>query len=142
MSGGKQTFIKSKKFSDQSFDSVSFYGISRFLGYGKSQPSNPLRITACYNRKVLRTSPHPLLINSFISVSSVNPFRFPVRLFFHAYRRQSFKQIKRLNVFFLWIFCGLKPAFRILKPYERETRGSFFFWYLFCLLKSFSWLIL
>jgi len=84
VTGGKQILVEAKKLSDQSFYSVSFYGISRFFGYGKSQPSNPLRIAACYGCKVLRTSPHPLSVNSSISALSIDPFRFSVRLFFHA----------------------------------------------------------
>lgn len=84
--GGKQSLIKAEKFSDQPFDSVSSYGVSHFFGYGNSQPSSPLGITASYSCKVLRTSPHPLLVNSSISAVISYPFQFPVRLFFHAYR--------------------------------------------------------
>jgi hypothetical protein len=45
-----------------------------------------LGVTACYSCKVLRTSPHPLLVYSSISTVISNPFQFPVRLLFHAYR--------------------------------------------------------
>jgi len=86
MLGGKQSLIKAEKFSDQPFGSVSSYGVSHFFGYGNSQPSSPLGITACDRCKVLRTPPHPLLVNSSISAVISYPFQFPVRLFFHAYR--------------------------------------------------------
>ena len=49
----------------------------------------PLRINACDSCKVLRTSPHPLLVNGSISAVISYPFQFPVRLFFHAYRPSS-----------------------------------------------------
>ena len=82
---GKQALVKAKEFPDKSFYSVSFNGVSRFFCYGNSEPFNPLSIAACYGRKMLRTSPHPLVINYFKSSSVSYPFRFPVRLFLHAY---------------------------------------------------------
>src|SRR5664280_2085002 len=96
MLSGKQGLIEAEKFSDQPFDSVSSYSVSHFFGYGDSQPSSPLGITACYSCKVLRTSPHPLLVNGSISTVISYPFQFPVRLFFHAYR-PSFEAFKDRN---------------------------------------------
>jgi hypothetical protein len=86
MSGGKQSFVEAKEFSDQAFYPVSFYGIACFFSYGNSQPFSPFFIAAHYACKVLRTAPHPLIIYSSIIAFIINPFRFPVRLFFHAYR--------------------------------------------------------
>jgi hypothetical protein len=86
MSGGKQCFIETKKLSYQALDPISFYCVACFLGYGDAQPSNPLFIAACYSRKVLRTSPHPLVVYSPVIAFVINPFRFAVRMFFHAYR--------------------------------------------------------
>jgi len=83
---GKQFFVKSKKFSDQAFDFVSFYRISRFFGYRNPQSFNPLRVHASYGRKMFRTSPHPLIVNYFKPASAVYPFCFPKRLLLHAYR--------------------------------------------------------
>lgn len=82
---GQEIFVKPEKFSDESFDSVSFDCIARFLCYCNSQPSNPLNVNACYYCKMFRTSPHPLIINCLKPVSVSYPFRFPVRLFLHAY---------------------------------------------------------
>jgi hypothetical protein len=90
----KQGLVEAKKFSDQPFNSVSSYGVSHFFGYGYSQPSSPLGVTACYSCKVLRTSPHPLLINGSISAVISYPFQFPVRLFFHAYRPTIIELLK------------------------------------------------
>lgn len=83
---GKQLFVEAKIFSDQTFDSVSFYRISRFFGYCNPQSFNPLRVHASYRRKMFRTSPHPLIVNYFKPASAVHPFCFPKRLFLHAYR--------------------------------------------------------
>jgi hypothetical protein len=33
ISGGKQTLVKTEKFSDQAFNPVSFYGVTYFFGY-------------------------------------------------------------------------------------------------------------
>jgi hypothetical protein len=94
MLSGKQSFIEAEKFSDQPFDSVSSYGVSRFLGYGNSQPFSPLGITACYSCKVLRTPPHTLVVNCSISAVISYPFQFPVRLFFHACRPTILEVLK------------------------------------------------
>lgn len=75
---GKQVLMKTKKFSYESFDSVSFYGVSRFSGDGDAEPSFPLWIIARYNREIFGTSPHPLVINCFKSASFRYPFRLPV----------------------------------------------------------------
>lgn len=82
---GKQAFVASKKFSDQSFDSVSDCRVSRFFRYGDPQPFTPLRVYACYSRKMPGTSPHPLIVNYFKPAFVGYPFRFPVRLLLHAY---------------------------------------------------------
>jgi len=84
MFGGKQAFIEAKKFSDQSFYSVSFCRVSRFLGYGNSQPLSPLCIDAYYDRKMTGTFPLPLFINCFVSASIGYPLRLLERLFFHV----------------------------------------------------------
>jgi len=86
MSCGKYAFVETKKFSDQPFDSVSFYSVSRFLRYCNAEPFNPLSVYACYGRKMFRTSPHPLIVNYFKPASAVYPFCFPKRLLLHAYR--------------------------------------------------------
>ena len=81
---GKQVLMETKKISDESFNSVSFDCVSRFFGYGYSEPFAPLRVAARYNRKMFRTSPHPLVVNCFKPASFRYPFRFPVCLFLHA----------------------------------------------------------
>jgi hypothetical protein len=81
---GKQALVESKKFSDESFDSVSLYRVSRFFCDGKSESFNPVGIAACYDRKMFGTSPHPLLINCSKPACVGYPFRFPVNLLLHA----------------------------------------------------------
>lgn len=81
----KQILVESKKFSDESFDSVSLNRVSRFFCDGESESFNPVGIRACYDRKMFGTSPHPLLINFFKPACVGYPFRFPVNLLLHAY---------------------------------------------------------
>jgi hypothetical protein len=52
MPGGKQSLIEAKKFSDQAFNSISFYGVARFFGYGNPQPFNPFGVAAYYGCEV------------------------------------------------------------------------------------------
>jgi hypothetical protein len=79
MSGGKQSLVETKKFSDQAFDSIPFYSVACFFSYGYSQPFHPLGIAAYNSCKVFGTIPHPLLIYSSESAFLSDPFRFPVR---------------------------------------------------------------
>lgn len=89
ISGGKQGLVKAEKFSDQAFNSVASYGVTRFLGYCYTQSFSSPVVAACDSCKVSRTSPHPLLVNGSISAVISYPFQFPVRLFLHAYRPSS-----------------------------------------------------
>lgn len=82
---GKQALIETKKFSDQSFDSVSLYRGPRFFRYGNAESFNPSGIAACYDCKMFGTSPHPLLIDCFKPACVGYPFRFPVNVLLHAY---------------------------------------------------------
>jgi hypothetical protein len=86
LSGGKQSLVKAKKFSDQAFDSISLYCISCFPGYGNSQSFRPQGIGACYSCEVFGTAPNPLLIYGPESTIFSDPFQFSERLFSHAYR--------------------------------------------------------
>src|SRR4030042_526329 len=83
---GKQSFVEAEKFFNQAFDSISSYGVSRFLGYGYSQSFNPLVVMTCYRGKISRSLPNPLLVNGSEPACLNYPFQFPVRFFFHAYR--------------------------------------------------------
>jgi len=89
ISGGKQGLVKAEKFSDQAFNSVASYGVTRFLGYCYTQSFSSPVVAACDSCKVSRTSPHPLLVNGSISAVISYPFQFPVRLLLHAYRPSS-----------------------------------------------------
>jgi hypothetical protein len=52
MSGGKQSFIETKKFSDQAFDAIPFYGVACLFSYSYSQPFHSSGIAAHYSCKM------------------------------------------------------------------------------------------
>jgi hypothetical protein len=110
LSGGKESLVQAKKFSNQAFYPVSFYGIACFFSYGNSQPFSPLFIAAYYACKVLRTAPHPFIIYSSIIASVSDPFRFPVRLFFHAYRLYDHPYVFNAGDLYCQTFSALCSA--------------------------------
>jgi hypothetical protein len=84
MALGKQTPVKTEEFTNQSFDPVSFYRVSRFLRHRDAQTLSSERVAAGNDCKELRVSSDPLFVYRLIPTLFRNPVRMSERLCFQA----------------------------------------------------------
>jgi hypothetical protein len=100
--GCEPGFIQSKKLSYESFDSISFNGITHFLADRDPQPIDSQFITAHNNNKTVRIAPYPLLIYPQIVFGFPNSLSFRESLLCHDVRtmpsRRFMKYLRLLPI--------------------------------------------